>query len=83
MQVLDAMLLVVLAAGAAMAQDAAGIPKAPGVEVISNSWRREVRNPALLEDPLVANQNRNPDRAQKEVDQENNSRLKANRFTAS
>ena len=80
MKVLDSMLLMVLAAGATVAQDAASIPRAPGVEVISSSWRREVRNPALLEDPLVASQNRNPDRAQKEVDADNNSRLKANRL---
>jgi len=72
--------LVVLGAGAGAAQEAARAPAAPGVEVISNSWRREVRNPALLEVPLVSSRNRNPDRAQKEVDQENNSRLKANRL---
>lgn len=76
-KVFEVMLLVIVAAAVAAPQEA---PPAPGVEVISNSWRREVRNPALLDDPQVFNQNRNPDRAQREVDQENNSRLKANRI---
>ena len=54
MQFLSLLLLTTLAAGAA-AQGGPGLTPAPGVEVTKSSWRREVRNPALDEDPMQAN----------------------------
>lgn len=72
--------MLVLSAGAGLAQNIATTTNAPGVELISQRWHREERNPALLEDPLVYGQNRNPDRSSREVDQQNNARLKANRI---
>lgn len=75
MKVPGILLLLVLSAGALPAQT----DSAP-IEVLSNRWRREVRNPALLDDPLVSPGMRNPDRTAKAVDLENNARLKPNRI---
>jgi hypothetical protein len=81
MKVLILVLLVVFAASVTAVQDPATSSDAPGVKVISNSWRREVNNPALLEDPTVVNQTRTPtERAQKDVNQNSNYPVPANRL---
>ena len=76
MKVSGILLLLVLTAAALPAQTSDSAP----IEILSNGWRREVRNPALLDDPMVSPGTRNPDRAAKAVDLENNARLKANRI---
>lgn len=76
MKVAGILLLLVLSGGALPAQTSDSAP----IEVLSNRWRREVRNPALLDDPLVSPGMRNPDRTAKAVDLENNARLKPNRI---
>jgi hypothetical protein len=76
-KIVGALLLVFLGSGAWLAQE---VTNAPGVQVVSQRWHREELNPALLEDPLVYGTNRNPERASKEVDQQNNAKPKANRI---
>lgn len=72
MKFLSLVLLASLSAGVVEAQDAPKGAAAPGVEVTKNSWRREVRNPALDEDPLIAHhEQRALERAQKELAREN------------
>ena len=58
MKALNLLFLVLLSASAAVAQDSIHKPGslgAPGLEVISNSWRRVERNLLLEEDPLRVN----------------------------
>ncbi|PYS82138.1 MAG: hypothetical protein DMF67_13940 [Acidobacteria bacterium] len=49
------MLLALLPAGVASAQASLDASDASGVMVVEKSWRREVRNPALDDDPFRAN----------------------------
>lgn len=67
MKILVLVLLIVLTASVTAVQDPTSSLGAPDVKVISNNWRREVRNPALLEDPTMLNESRSAtDRAQKD-----------------
>ena len=74
-------LFTLLSAASAAAQDAAAAPGhlgAPGVEIISSTWRRESRSPRLNEDPLlVAESQGSLQDAQRRAIQENNARAKA------
>jgi hypothetical protein len=80
MKALILVLLVLITAKVTAVQDPAS-PNAPDVKVISNTWRREVRNPALLEDPTVLNESRSPsDRAQKNAIPNPNGQIPANRL---
>jgi hypothetical protein len=78
MRFLSLLLLVSLSAGVAAAQDApAGQPEAPGVSVSKSGWRREVRNPMLDEDPMMANQDeRDKQRVQRQAERENRIRAR-------
>jgi hypothetical protein len=79
MKALNLLLMMFLLAGIAAAQAPTSPPDAPGVIVMKNHWRREVRNPALDEDPLsVAQDQSDLERARKETMQENVDRAKAN-----
>ncbi len=81
MKALVLVLLVVLTASVTAVQDPTTLPNAPDVKVVSKSWRREVRNPALLEDPTVLNESRSPsDRAQKDSAPNPTGRVQANRL---
>lgn len=81
MKILVLVLLIVLTASVTAVQDPTSSPDAPDVKVISNSWRREVRNPALIEDPTVLNESRSPtDRAQKNAVPNPNGQIPANRI---
>jgi hypothetical protein len=81
MKILVLVLMIVLTASVIAVQDPKSSPDAPDVKVISNNWRREVRNPALLDDPTVINESRSPtDRAQKNSVPNPNGQLPANRL---
>lgn len=81
MKALVLVLLVVLTATVTAVQDPTTSPNAPDLKVISSNWRREVRNPALLEDPTVVNESRSPaDRAQKDSPPNPSGRVPANRL---
>jgi hypothetical protein len=72
MKVLSLLLLAFLSAGVAAAQDASGVLTPPGVEVTKSGWRREVRNPALDEDPMQVNQEqRDIQRVQRQAERQN------------
>lgn len=81
MKILGLILLSLLACAPAAAQNPAGpppTPGAPGVSVVKASWRKQVFNPALLEDPLSASDNTAQLlRERKEITGENNARAKA------
>ena len=55
MKTLSPVLMVLLLAGAASAQSPAASSDPPGVTVLQKSWRSQVRNPALDEDPFLPN----------------------------
>jgi hypothetical protein len=55
MKIINLVLLLFLLAGGASAQAVSTPSDAPGVAVIEKNWRREMRNPALEEDPLRPN----------------------------
>ena len=79
MKALNLLLMMFLLAGIAAAQTPSSSPDAPGVVVLKKSWRREVRNPALEEDPLQVNQEQaDLERVRKETILENAKREKAN-----
>lgn len=81
MKALILVLLVVLAATVTAVQEPTTAPNPPDVKVISSNWRREVRNPALLEDPTLINESRSPaDRAQKNAIPNPNGQIPANRL---
>lgn len=74
MKVLSATLLMALLASAAAAQTPgpATADAGAGVSVVGKSWKREVRNPAMEDDPLSANDDhRNWVLAQKETMRQN------------
>ncbi|HEV2862595.1 MAG TPA: hypothetical protein VGX48_16395 [Pyrinomonadaceae bacterium] len=76
MKALSVMLLFLTLAGVAAAQTA---DEAPGVSVVEKSWRREVRNPAMEDDPFRANDAHNDWLlAQREVQRQNAMRRKSN-----
>jgi hypothetical protein len=81
MKTLGLILLSLLACAPAAAQNpAAATPstEAHGVSVVRASWRKQVFNPALLEDPLSASDNTvQLLRERKEITGENNARAKA------
>lgn len=82
MKTLGLILLSVLACAPAVAQNPASPPQpsteAHGVSVVRANWRKEVFNPALLEDPLSASNNTAQLlRERKEITRENNSRAQA------
>lgn len=56
MKFLTQALLVLLIAGGAAAQSPSPSepPAAPGVSILQNNWRKQIRNPALDDDPLRA-----------------------------
>jgi hypothetical protein len=59
--------MVFLLAGAASAQNSPAASDPPGVTVVQQSWRSQVRNPQLDEDPFIPNyEYREAMRAQKE-----------------
>ena len=65
-------LLLFLGAGIASAQDLKTTAEAPGLSVVEKSWRGQVRNPALEEDPLRANEEqREIERASRQTQREN------------
>lgn len=77
MKFLCLMLLTLLSAGGAAAQDGTGDIGAPGVEVSRSGWRREVRNPALDEDPMQVNQEqRDLQRVQRQAERQNRTRAR-------
>jgi hypothetical protein len=79
MKALNLLLMMFLLAGIAAAQTPSSLMDAPGVVVTKNSWRKEVRNPALDEDPLDVSQDQaDLERARKETIIENAERAKAN-----
>lgn len=73
MKTLNLLLLFILSGGVASAQGISNQSQAPeGVAVIKQSWRMQVRNPALDEDPLLINQEQmDLQRAQRERQREN------------
>lgn len=76
MKALSVALLFLMLAGVAAAQTA---DEAPGVSVVDKSWRREVRNPAMEDDPFRANDAQNDWLlAQREVQRQNAMRRKSN-----
>ena len=76
MKALSVMLLFLTLAGVASAQTA---DEAPGVSVVEKSWRREVRNPAMEDDPFRANDaHRDWVLAQQDLQRANNIRRKSN-----
>ena len=83
MKTLGMILLSLLACAPAAAQNPAEPPPSPsteahGVSVVKATWRKEVFNPALLEDPLSASDNTvQLLRERKEITRENNSRAQA------
>lgn len=81
MKTLGLILLSLLACAPAAAQNPAGpttTPEAHGISVVRASWRKQVSNPALLEDPLSASDNTvQLLRERKEITRENNDRAKA------
>jgi hypothetical protein len=56
MKTLTPMLLLLLLAGGVLGQDPSNPAAAPGLAVLEKKWRSQVRNPALDEDPLLANE---------------------------
>ena len=81
MKVLILVLLIVLTASVTAVQDPKSSLDAPDVKIISNTWRREERNPELLADPTVINESRSPaDRAQKNAVPNPNGQIPANRI---
>jgi hypothetical protein len=78
MKILGLILLSLLACAPAAAQNTAGptpSTEAHGVSVVRASWRKQVFNPALLEDPLSASDNTvQLLRERKEITRENNTR---------
>ncbi len=81
MKTLGLILLSLLACAPAAAQSPAGpapAPEAHGVSVVRASWRKQVFNPALLEDPLSASDaTAQLLREKKEITRENNERAKS------
>lgn len=81
MKILGLILLSLLACAPAAAQSPAGPtppPEAHGVSVVKATWRKQVFNPALLEDPLSASDATvQLLRERKEITAENNSRAKS------
>jgi hypothetical protein len=72
MKTLNLMLLLLVLTVAASAQSAPGNDNAPGVSVVSHRWREVVRNPALDEDPMRANdEQREAMRTQRDIIREN------------
>jgi len=74
MKALSATLLVALLASAAAAQtpEATTADAGAGIAVVEKSWKREVRNPAMEDDPFQANDDhRNWVLAQKEIQRQN------------
>ncbi|HEX8707928.1 MAG TPA: hypothetical protein VF723_06660 [Pyrinomonadaceae bacterium] len=79
MRILRATLVVFLLVGGCAAQASQALTDAPGVTVVKSSWRREVRNPALDEDPLrVGQEQAELERARHEVIQQNIIRAQRN-----
>ena len=75
MKTLYLVLVVLLLAVAAAAQVPSSPPDAPGVAVIKTSWRRQVHNPALDEDPFHASREQAElERARKATIKENDVR---------
>lgn len=81
MKTLGLILMSLLACAPAAAQNPAAptpTPEAHGVSVVKATWRKEVFNPALLEDPLSASDaTAQLLREKKEITRENESRAKA------
>lgn len=78
MKILNLLLLLLMLAGVASAQAVSNPPDAPGVAVIEKSWRREIRNLALDEDPFRANREQMElERAVKQNQRENATRANA------
>ncbi len=72
MKALCVTLLLLALAGAASAQTA---DEAPGVSVVGKSWSRQVRNPAMEDDPFRANDAQNDwVQAQQEIQRQNKRR---------
>ncbi|MET0622171.1 MAG: hypothetical protein ABW250_04230 [Pyrinomonadaceae bacterium] len=84
MKILGLILLSLLACAPAAAQTPAGPPPSPeahGVSVVRATWRKEVFNPALMEDPLSASDNTVRQlRERKEITRENNERSRTGRI---
>ncbi|MDX6385974.1 MAG: hypothetical protein QOK48_3547 [Blastocatellia bacterium] len=81
MKALVLVLLVVLTASVTAVQDPTTSRNPPDIKVLSNNWHREVRNPALLEDPTLINESRSPaDRAQKSSIPNPNGQIPVNRL---
>ena len=55
MKILSLLLLIFLLSDVSSAQNLSGLSDAPDVAVVQKNWRRDVRNPALEEDPFRAN----------------------------
>lgn len=78
MKTLTLAALLLLPAAVASAQTSTGAEVAPGVTVAHLKWRLEVRNPALTEDPMSANDEQTDwMRAQRETNRQNNDRARA------
>ncbi|MDT4953062.1 MAG: hypothetical protein QOJ02_1200 [Acidobacteriota bacterium] len=79
MKALNLALLMLLLVSGAAAQEPSKLSDAPGTMLVKNSWRRQVRNPALDEDPLTVNEDEAElERARKETTRRNVSRVKGN-----
>jgi hypothetical protein len=79
MKALKLLFMIFLLAGIAAAQAPSNPPDAPGLIVTKKSWRREVRNPVLEEDPLLDDQDQSDlERARKEAIPKSANRAKAN-----
>lgn len=80
MKILGLILLSLLACAPAAAQNPAATqpsPEAHGVSVVKATWRKQIFNPALLEDPLSASDaTAQLLREKKEITRENNERAK-------
>lgn len=77
MKISALVLLITLATGIAVVQDPPTLPDPPGVKVLSNSWRREEVNLALLEDPMARNNSRS---TAPTTTEQNSNMLPANRL---
>jgi hypothetical protein len=78
MRILNLMLTVFLLAGVASAQTPSSVPDAPGVTVISNKWRKQVRHSALKDTQVSDHQKQlEYEREMKDTLYENTVRAKA------